>query len=165
MLIVGLDTGSKKCGYAVLDLVGGKPEYVECGVIIAPANDNGWARIAHIADHVRELLVEFHLGRGDRAGIETAYVPRNRGANGVEMLAQCRGALAYVCISSGLDVAFIAPSTAKKAATGYGGSKKSPVDKGMVSEALRVRFGLRNAPDPDAADALAIALAVAGGSR
>lgn len=159
MLVVGLDPGSIKTGYAIVLVDRGDVQYVECGVISAPANDNAWPRIKIISADLATLLDSHHFGRGDIVGVETAYVPQDRGPKGVETLAHARGALVQVCLQRDLEVVTVAPSTVKKAVTGSGRS-----DKEAVAEMVRKRFKLRNTPAPDAADALGIALAVANGA-
>lgn len=159
MLVVGIDPASVKCGYALLVVDGhADPQYIECGTIAAPANDNKWARMAHIANSVRDVLNEHHVGRGDKVGIESAYVPRDR-FFGVETLAEARGAIVYVCVAAAALVLTVAPASVKKAVTGSGKANKE-----QVAEILRRRFRLRNMPEENAADALGVALAVAQGA-
>lgn len=165
MLIFGVDTGSIKCGYAVLRVDGSQIDLMECGVITTskPANDNGvtmhkWMRMHDIADDFAGLLAVYGAALGDVCAIESAYVPVGR-PWGVETLAEARGALAYVAGNFKLRIVTVAPSTVKKAVTGSG-----KADKAQVAEMVRKRFKLRTAPPADASDAVGVALAVAQGA-
>lgn len=165
MLIVGIDTGSTKCGYAVLRVEGPETYLLECGVFHAtsrPANDNGtadkWARMALIGADFVGLLNQYGVGFRDTCGIESAYIPVGR-TFGVETLAEVRGILAYEAIGYGMRVVTVSPSTVKKAVTGSG-----KADKALVADVVRKRFKLSVMPAPDACDAVGVALAVSQGA-
>lgn len=159
MLVFGIDTGSHKCGYAVLVVDRLQLQYLACGVISAPANDTKWERIHGIANDVRDVLVEHGAAEGDMLAIESAYVPRGR-TMGVETLAEARGAIVYVALEAGIkSLRTVAPATVKKLVTGHGRAEKQG-----VAEALRVLFRLNKVPAPDAADALGVAVAAARGA-
>lgn len=153
MLVFGIDTGSLRCGYAVLGMDGHAPlALLECGVFAAPANDNAGNRIRIIADDFRDLMDQYGGGPGDVCAIESAYIPGGH-RQGVETLAEARGVLSYVARTRGLSVVTVAPSTVKKAVTGSGRA-----DKDGVAEVVRMRFGLKKALDPNASDAVGVAL-------
>lgn len=155
MRVLGIDPGSLKCGYGILECEGARLRYVECGVLSAKAGQDKWTRIGIIGNELRALLAEHTWGLDDVCGIETAYIPANRGFHGAETLAEARGALCFVAVSAGLHIVTVAPSTVKKAVTGSGRAEKS-----AVAEMVRLRLGLKLTPLPDAADALGIAIAV-----
>jgi crossover junction endodeoxyribonuclease RuvC len=70
------------------------------------------------------------------------------------IMGEARGAAIAAAAEAGLDIYEIAPRKMKQAIVGYGGAQKSAVAK-MVQRVLQ----LREMPSPDAADALALALA------
>lgn len=165
MLIVGIDTGSTKCGYAVLRIEGAETHLLECGVFHAtsrPANDNGtadkWARLGVIGADFIGLLDQYGVGIRDTCAIESAYIPVGR-TFGVETLAEARGVIAFLAISRGMRVVTVSPSTVKKSVTGSG-----KADKALVGAMVVKRFRLAVAPAPDASDAVGVALAVAQGA-
>ena len=70
------------------------------------------------------------------------------------IMGEARGAAMAVIAEAGLDIYEIAPRKVKQAIVGYGAAQKSAVAK-MVQRLLN----LTKPPAPDAADALALALA------
>jgi crossover junction endodeoxyribonuclease RuvC len=72
------------------------------------------------------------------------------------IMGEARGAALAAVAEHGLDIFEIAPRKVKQAVVGYGAAQKSAVAK-MVQRML----GLAEPPQPDAADALALALTFA----
>ena len=70
------------------------------------------------------------------------------------VMGEARGAAMAVIAEAGLDIFEIAPRKVKQAIVGYGAAQKLAVAK-MVQRLLN----LAELPEPDAADALALALA------
>ena len=70
------------------------------------------------------------------------------------VMGEARGAALATIAEAGLEIYELAPRKVKQAIVGYGAAQKLAVAK-MVQRLLR----LRQAPAPDAADALALALA------
>ena len=70
------------------------------------------------------------------------------------VLGEARGAALAIIAEAGLEIFEMAPRKVKQAIVGYGAAQKSAVAK-MVQRLLN----LPNPPAPDAADALALALA------
>jgi crossover junction endodeoxyribonuclease RuvC len=70
------------------------------------------------------------------------------------IMGEARGAALAALAEAGLEIFEIAPRKVKQAIVGYGAAQKLAVGK-MVQRLLQ----LRQAPEPDAADALAVALA------
>ena len=68
MRILGLDPGSRYCGYGVIDDAGATARYVECGVLTAPATGAMEQRLGEIARGLREVIDELapdgRRGRG-----------------------------------------------------------------------------------------------------
>ena len=71
-------------------------------------------------------------------------------------MGQARGAALAVLAKAGLDVFEIAPRKVKQAIVGYGAAQKE-----AVAKMVQTRLALPELPEPDAADALAIALTYA----
>lgn len=70
------------------------------------------------------------------------------------IMGEARGAALAAIAEAGLEIYELAPRKVKQAIVGYGGAQKLAVAK-MVQRLLR----LPEPPEPDAADALALALA------
>jgi crossover junction endodeoxyribonuclease RuvC len=146
--ILGLDPGSRACGYGVID-DDGEPRYVECGVLVAAAAAAMEARLGEIARGLREVIDEL---RPDVVAIEDVFA-HGQHARSSLALAQARGmALAVVGIA-GLRVASYPPALVKKAIAGGGAAGKD-----QVARVVQALVGLRALPRLDASDALAIAI-------
>lgn len=76
-----------------------------------------------------------------------------RGNNSVKVANELRGVVKLLCGQYNVRYVETAPTTLKKFATGYGGSKKRKVTKEHMIAAAKERFGYRGNND-DEADAL-----------
>jgi crossover junction endodeoxyribonuclease RuvC len=146
--ILGLDPGSRVCGYGVIEEVGGELRYIECGVLTAPAERPMEVRLGEIARGLREVIAELAPTAVAMEDVFTHQNPRSALA-----LAQARGMALAVIGLEGLRVASYAPALVKKAITGSGRA-----DKGQLARMVQALIGLRSLPRADATDALAVAI-------
>ncbi len=138
-----------RLGYGVIDQFGpAQATYVDCGVITAPAREPREARLLTIGRDLRDLLIEL---QPDVVAMEDAFFGKN--VQATLALGEARGVALFVAQEQGLALAGYAPAKVKQTITGRGGAAKDQV--GFFVKAM---LGLRRAPSPDAADALAIAL-------
>lgn len=145
--ILGIDPGSRRTGFGLVDVIDGRPAYLACGAVDSAAGSFP-ERLKVIFEAVAELVSEY---RPDVLSIENVFVARN--AQSALKLGQARAAA--LCATFGHDVAVYeyAPREIKQALVGSGGAAKEQVQH-MVTSLLR----LDGCPAPDAADALAAAL-------
>ena len=149
MRILGLDPGSRVCGYGVIESDGAQSlSYVECGVLTAPEVKPMEERLGEIARGLREVIDEL---RPAVVAVEDVFVHHN--ARSALALAQARGMALAVCGLAGLRVASYPPALVKKTVTGSGGAPKE-----QIAKMVQVLIGLRSLPRSDASDALAIAI-------
>lgn len=144
--ILGLDPGSLRTGYGVIDCSGGNLTIVAQGCIATsggPLADR--LRIIHA--RVAELIAQH---RPQEVAVERVFLSKN--ADSALKLGQARGA-ALAAIPATLGVHEYAPRAIKLAVVGVGGAEKTQVAH-MVKQLLRVELRLA----ADAADALAIAI-------
>lgn len=154
MLVLGIDPGSRILGYGLVEW-GAAPRFVMAGTIEAKKSLPPHARLIEIGSELEVLLRE--IGAVERVGIEAGFMG-GRSAKSDLMLANARGTAYYLAAKVfALMPRLIAPATAKKASTGNGRAEKDQVVAG-VARMLR----MRTPPSPDAADALAVAIAAAG---
>jgi crossover junction endodeoxyribonuclease RuvC len=147
--ILGIDPGTLRLGYGVIDRVGpARITYVECGVISAPAKQQRSERLATIGRGLRELMEEL---RPDAVAMEEAFFGKN--VQSTLALGEARGVALFVTAERGLPVAGYAPARVKSTVVGHGRASKEQI--GFLVRAL---LSLRRTPAPDAADALAIAI-------
>ncbi|HEY0253891.1 MAG TPA: crossover junction endodeoxyribonuclease RuvC [Kofleriaceae bacterium] len=148
MRILGLDPGSRYCGYGVIEGHGSSLRYIECGVLSAPESRPMEQRLGEIARGLREVIEELLPAVVAIEDVFTHQNPRSALA-----LAQARGMALAVCGLAGLSVASYPPAVVKKAVTGAGGA-----DKSQVARMVQAMIGLRTLPRADATDALAVAI-------
>ena len=145
--ILGIDPGTLRLGYGVIECAGGgagKVQYVECGVISASARHARPARLAEIGRGLRELMTEL---RPDAVAMEEAF----HGPNVQSALAL--GVAIFVAAEQGLAITGYPPATVKLAVVGHGRATKQ-----QIGYLVRALLAMRRTPEPDAADALAIAI-------
>lgn len=149
MRILGLDPGSRICGYGVIDEHGGELTYVECGVLTAPEDRPMEERLGEIARGLREVIGELAP-----AVVAMEDVFSHQNVRSALALAQARGMALAVIGLAGLSVASYPPASVKKAVSGSGRA-----DKDQVARMVQALIGLRSLPRADATDALAVAIA------
>ncbi len=151
--ILGLDPGSLRTGYGVIDCAAGTLTIVAQGCIATsggPLADR--LRIIHA--RVAELIV---LHRPEQVAVERVFLSKN--ADSALKLGQARGA-ALAAVPATLGVHEYAPRAVKLAVVGVGGAEKTQVAH-MVKQLLRLDLKLA----ADAADALAVAICHANSFR
>jgi crossover junction endodeoxyribonuclease RuvC len=147
--ILGLDPGSRVCGYGLIDEQAGDLSYVECGVLTAPEGRPMEDRLGEIARGLREVIDEL---KPTCVAVEDVFVHMQNPRSGLA-LAQARGMALAVIGLCGLSVASYPPAVVKKAVAGSGGAGKDQVAR-MVQTLIK----LKSLPRADASDALAIAI-------
>ncbi len=149
MRILGIDPGSRFCGFGVVEeLGGGKFRHVAHGVIALEEKAPIESRLRGLFDGLNREL-RMHAPRV--VAIEDVYHSRN--ARSALVLGQARGVALLAAQLSGAEVKSFAASVIKQAVTGSGRAEKEQVGR-MVDALLGVRVAMR----ADASDALAIAL-------
>ena len=148
MRILGLDPGSRVCGYGVIDERAGELAYVECGLLTAPADRAMEERLGELARGLREVIDEL---QPQIVAVEDVFSHQN--VRSALALAHARGMVLAVVGLCGLSVASYAPALVKKAVSGSGRA-----DKTQIARMVQALIGLRSLPRADATDALAVAI-------
>jgi len=144
--ILGLDPGSRRTGYGILDIGEGGCTHVAHGCIDVSGLEFA-VRLRTIFEAV-QVLIEVH--RPQEVAIERVFVSRN--ADSALKLGQARGA-AIAAVSAGTPTFEYAPREVKLAVVGYGAAAK-----GQVGHMIGRLLGIESRISADAADALAVAL-------
>ena len=152
--IIGIDPGSRRTGYGIVDAVGGKVSYVTSGIIRLPEGALA-ERLKIIFDGVSQLIEQYNP---QEMGVEEVFLSHN--ASSALKLGQARGAAIVAGANAGLSVGEYSARSVKLAVVGTGSANKSQVQM-MIVQLLK----LSRAPAEDAADALAVALCHAQTSR
>jgi len=148
-VILGVDPSLRGTGFGIIKLAKPFPETLAHGTISCPA---GWERsrcLVKISQTLREA-VQKH--RPTVCAIEALFFAQN--LQTALIMGEARGAALAAIAEAGLEIFEIAPRKVKQAIVGHGAAQKSAVAK-MVQRLLN----LPKPPAPDAADALALALA------
>lgn len=146
-LILGIDPGSRKTGFGIVNAVGGKLEYVTSGVIRVPDGDLA-SRLKVIFDSLTELI---HRHCPQEMAVEQVFMARN--ASSALKLGQARGAAITAAVAQDLPVFEYEARKVKQSVVGSGSA-----DKLQVQHMVKTLLNLPTAPQEDAADALAVAL-------
>jgi crossover junction endodeoxyribonuclease RuvC len=148
-VILGVDPSLRGTGFGVIRAAKPFPQTLAQGTISCPAN---WERsrcLAKISATLRDAIREH---RPTVCVIEGLFYAQN--LQTALVMGEARGAALAAIAEAGLEIFEIAPRKVKQAIVGYGAAQKSAVAK-MVQRLLN----LPKPPAPDAADALALALA------
>ena len=148
-LVLGLDPSLRGTGYGIIRVAKPVPETLIHGTIRCASS---WARsrcLAEIATTLRGVLKQYPA---ELCVIEGIFYAQN--LQTAMIMGEARGAALAAIAEAGAEIVELAPRKVKQAIVGYGAAGKDAVAK-MVQRMLR----LPEPPAPDAADALALALA------
>jgi crossover junction endodeoxyribonuclease RuvC len=148
-IVIGVDPSLRGTGFGVIQAARPSPRALAHGTIVCPA---GWEHsrcLVKITQTLREVVACY---RPAACAIEGLFYAQN--LQTALIMGEARGAALVALAESGLEIFEIAPRKVKQAMVGYGAAQKFAVGK-MVQRLLQ----LAEPPAPDAADALAIALA------
>lgn len=149
MRVLGIDCGTEKTGYGVIDSDGRKHVFVDAGCIRSSTKDPLEKRLLNIATELRERFQRF---RPDSAAVEEVFFSVN--AKSALKLSHVRGVALLLIAEAGVSFAEYSPLSVKSSVVGYGRAEKSQV-KQMVTSILRLSEPIAS---EDANDALAIAI-------
>jgi crossover junction endodeoxyribonuclease RuvC len=149
VIILGIDPGSRKAGYALIEVQGRKMSYITSGALKYDHVDEFIDRLGLIYQSCEEILKKH---QPDEVSVEALIYVKS--VEALSKLAQARGAMiaAFSHTHSGKIFEY-APNLVKVSVTGHGHASKEAVDK-----ALGMMFGKINFKTADESDALAIAV-------
>ena len=149
MIILGVDPGSLRTGYGVIETDGRRHVLVEKGVF-APAAALGLAERLHVIHRgIADVIARIHP---DALAVEDLFHAVN--TRSALVLGHVRGAVLLAGAAAGVPVSAFAPATVKVQVTGFGRA-----EKGQVAMMVARLLGLDGDGEAgDAADALAVAL-------
>ena len=145
--VLGIDPGSRRTGYGIVDVCGTQSRYVASGCIVVQPGALP-PRLGEIYTGVAELIATY---QPHQFAIEEVFMARN--AKSALTLGQARGVAIAAAVAADLPIAEYAARRIKQAVVGTGRANKE-----QVQHMVRVLLDLHGAPQADAADALAIAL-------
>jgi crossover junction endodeoxyribonuclease RuvC len=152
--VLGLDPGSLRTGYGIVDCIDGRESHVASGCVRATGTDLA-LRLRRIHDEVSQLVERF---RPDEVAVERVFMHRN--PDSALKLGQARGAALAAAVALGAAVYEYAPRAIKLAIVGTGAA-----DKAQVAHMVQVLLSIARPATSDVSDALAIALCHAHARR
>ena len=148
MRVLGLDPGSRRTGYGVVEGEGNRFHAVTHGVITPRASRELAPRLLAIVEGVRKVMDDT---RPDAVVIEEAFY--HESVRSTLVLGHVRGALLVAAAERGIPIGEYSPREIKLSVVGHGGATKEQVAF-MVRRLLALRTELAS----DASDALAAAI-------
>ncbi len=149
MRIIGIDPGTGRLGFGVVDAKAGKLSLVDAGIITTPAHTPTPIRLEDIYTSLTQIIADT---KPSMMAIEKLFFARN--VTTAMSVAEARGVALLVGEQAGLMIEEYTPMQIKQSITGYG-----KADKKQMQEMVRLQLGLKTVPKPDdAADALAAAI-------
>lgn len=149
MKIIGIDPGTARVGWALIEVSGSNIHPLSYGCITTPIGKSPEARLLTIH---KEITKRFVTGKPSHLAIEDLFFATN--AKTVIPVAQARGVVLLAAAQQNIPVFSYAPRAVKSAIAGYG-----MADKSQVTDMVMRILHLDTPPKPDdTADAIAIAL-------
>ena len=147
MRVLGIDPGTRKLGWGVVDQQGNRMQHVAHGVLAL--GDGPLAqRLVAIDAELSSIIAEH---RPDEAAVEALFFAKN--AQSASKLGHARGVVLLALCRAGLTIGEYPPTQVKRAVVG-----KGRADKRQVAMLVRGMLGLADVPPSDAADAMAVAI-------
>src|SRR5690554_636121 len=145
--ILGVDPGSRKTGFGIIELDGKQLKHVVSGRLLVGDGDFA-GRLKQIFEGLTDLIQRY---QPDIMAIEQVFLHKN--ADSALKLGQARGAAICAAVSQQLQVHEYSATQIKKSVVGNGHAQKE-----QVQYMMSVMLQLKEAPLEDAADALACAI-------
>lgn len=152
MMILGIDPGTIKMGYGVVEFVNGEMHLEDYGTVQAPSKMGINERLYQMHSHVLNMISIFNpqcicveepfLGKGSKQFVKSTIA-----------IGQAQACVLIGAASHKIPVYRYAPTQIKSAVVGYGAA-----DKQAVQDVVFNLFKIQDAPTDDATDAIAIAV-------
>ncbi|MBI2027587.1 MAG: crossover junction endodeoxyribonuclease RuvC [Deltaproteobacteria bacterium] len=148
MVILGIDPGSLKTGYGLIDVEGHVSQHMSHGVIHLKEFKQLADKLSCLYEKISHVILEF---QPQHCAIEKVFYSKN--AQSMLKLGEARSVSLLAAIHKGVAIYEYTPLEVKQAAVGIGNAPKE-----QVQRMIQVILKLSNPPFEDAADALAIAM-------
>ncbi len=147
-MILGIDPSLRGTGWGILKVQNSKITSSAYGAIRNPRSLRSSLCLAAIHQKLSHVIITH---APEVVAIEGLFYAQN--IRTALMMGQARGVALLAAAEAGLEIFEYAPRRVKQSVVGVGGAAKR-----QVGFMIRTLLGLTETPEPDAADALAIAL-------
>ena len=144
--ILGIDPGSRITGYGFIDTRRDRAALVHWGTIKTDGDHS--SRLRQIFENLSALVTQYEPVE---IAIERVFV--NKNADSALKLGQARAAALCATFHADLPIFEYAARHVKKAVVGSGAA-----DKNQIQHMIKMLLAMKEVPQADAADALAVAL-------
>ena len=148
MIIMGIDPGSRKTGWGVIEHQGGRSRYIAHGTVALGGKEPLPRRLVILAEAMQLLLREH---RPEICAVEKVFSAKN--AHSALVLGQARGVALCEVGRAGVLMHEYSATEVKKSLTGTGGAAKI-----QVARMVQLLLSQARPIEENAADALALAL-------
>ncbi len=148
MIIIGIDPGSRYCGYGLIEMEGRKVLAAGCDVIDVTKKKNLGDRLKALYENICGILEEYHP---EMAAVESMFFHRQ--IKSIFTLGHARGVILLALAVKGVPIVEYSPREIKKSVVGNGNASKLQV-RYMINQLYPLKEKPRR---DDAYDALAIA--------
>lgn len=147
--ILGVDPGTARVGWGIIDVDRGQETAVKYGCIETPKHKEAADRLLQIRRELLSLIKEF---KPDFAVVERLFFSRNQKT--AIAVAEARGVITMTLAEQTIGYQQLTPNEIKSSVTGNG-----KADKKQIQHMVQQILNLDRIPEPDdAADGLALAL-------
>jgi len=149
MIILGVDPGTIRMGYGVIDADGEVVSMVCCGSLNTPRDSSMGERLSFLYGELSEIIDRHNPGA---VAIERPFVARN--VQSALAIGKAQAVAILAAANRGIPTFEYTPTQVKQRVTSYGTSPKE-----QIQQMVRILLNLSEIPQPDdAADALAVAI-------
>ncbi len=149
MRVLGIDCGTEKTGFGMIESDGLSHRLITAGVIRTSPKDQLSKRLFQIGEGLRKVIAEFQPSCG---AIEEVFHAVN--VKTALKLCHVRGVAMLVIAEAGMELGEYSPLEIKTSVVGYGRAEKQQVQL-MVCSLLKLEHEIES---EDASDAVAVAI-------
>ena len=151
MRVLGIDPGTVKMGYGVVDSEP-EPRADDCGVIALSSSTPLEFRLYQLYTHILNLI---HVFNPDAIAVEEPFVGKGerRFIGPAIAVGQAQALVLIGAASQAVPIFRYTPAQVKRAVADYGAASKE-----QMQRAVAATLGLEQVPESDAADALGVGL-------
>ena len=125
MRILGIDPGLNTTGYGVLEIVAGKPQLIEAGIVRGKSRGSVTDRVKEIYDGVSDVIKS--LGP-EVLALEKLYSHYDRPTTAI-LMGHARGVICLAAAAADIKVEDYAATQVKKTLTGNGRAPKAQMQR------------------------------------